>query len=143
MAKVTSFIARMEKQFGPDWIGSLTPEKIQKNSSRNIFKDIILGIIDYEAHGKYFLNDGKLIENLIIAARNELEVNTLYLNAVSFYAQYNPGYTEINAQISHLQALCYIYSIILERLNMVKFSGNIGYMVDVSGLLYQYRKHII
>lgn len=139
MAKV-NYIQNMIKQYGENWIVALKPEDIQRNAKR-IFKEMIKNQIDYQKEGNYFL-DAKLIDNLIIAARNELEVNTLYYNAVCLYFQYYPSEPNISAQITHLQSLCYIYRIIHDKLVTVKNSSNIGWLADTSGLLYNFRNHL-
>lgn len=135
-----NYIQNMEKQFGENWIVSLRPEDIQRSGKR-IFKEMVRGNIDYQQHGKYFL-DSKFLDNLIISARNELEVNTLLYNAVAFYKMYNMDVPNISVQLAHLQALCYIYNMILCRLTSVRNTANIGWLADLSGLLYNYRNHL-
>lgn len=140
MAGRQNYITNMIKQFGDNWIVALKPDDIQRSAKR-IFKEMVKGNFDYEQVGKYFL-DGKFLDNLIIAANNELEVNTLYLNAVMFYEQYYPSYPNIKTQEVHLNTLCHIYSTIGNRLQMVKQCGNIGPLVDISAFLFSYRTHL-
>ncbi len=130
----------MKDQYGENWIVNLRPDDIQRSSSR-IFKEMIKGVIDYEKVGMYFL-DGKILDNLIIAANNQLEINTLLYNAVTFYQSYYPSYPNIGPEIYHLQCLCYIYNLIHERLKMVKYYENIGYLADIASLLSTYRNHL-
>lgn len=139
MAK-TNYIQNMIRQYGENWIVALRPEDIQRSGKR-IFKEMVKNQIDYQSEGNYFL-DGKFLDNLIISATNELEINTLYFNAVSFYQQYNPNVPNISVQVTHLQVLCYIYSVIYNKLSTVKSTGNIGYLADTSALLYNYRNHL-
>lgn len=140
MANKNNYITNMIRQFGENWIVALKPEDIQRSGKR-IFKEIVKGQYDYEQTGKYFL-DGKFLDNLIIAASNELEINTLYYNAITFYMQYNPQIPNISVQQTHLQILCYIYNMIYTRLCTVKETGNIGCMHDISAFLYSYRNHL-
>ena len=135
-----NYIQNMEKQFGENWIASLRPEDIQRSGKR-IFKEMVRGNIDYQQHGKYFL-DSKFLDNLIISVRNELEVNTLLFNAVTFYKMYNMDAPNVSVQLTHLQSLCYIYNTILYRLTSVRNTGNIGWLADLSGLLYNHRNHL-
>ena len=139
MAKKCYFDS-MKDQYGDNWIVNMRPDDIQRSSGR-IFKEMIKGAIDYEKVGTYFL-DGKIVDNLIIAASNQLEVNTLLYNAVCFYQSYYPSYPNIGTEIYHLQCLCYIYNVIHEKLKMVKYSGNIGYLADTAALLNTYRNHL-
>lgn len=135
-----NYIEQMEKQYGEEWISALTPEQIQKNS-RRIVKEIARGNINYETSGKYF-SDLKFLENLIIAIDNELEINKLNYNACSFYFQYFPNTPNMGPHINHLSGVIYVYSNILERLQMIKMYGNIGCMVDLPGILFNYRNYL-
>ena len=136
----TNFIQNMMKQYGENWIVALKPDDIQRFGKR-IFKEMVKNQIDYQKEGNYFL-DGKFLDNLIISARNELEVNTLYCNALTFYMQYNTIEPMVSVKLTHLQSLCYIYKVILDKLNMVKNTSNIGWLADTSALLYNYRNHL-
>jgi hypothetical protein len=140
MGKPQSYIAMMVQRQGEDWLLMSTPENIQ-NSFKRIVKDIVRGIIDYEAHGKYFL-DPKFMENLIIAISNELEINTLNLNSCRFYYSNFPQTPNLATHVAHLESLDYIYRVILERLYLTRNNGNIGYMTDLSGILFNYRNHL-
>lgn len=140
MAKNNSYLDNMTKNYGDNWIVTVTPDNIQRSAKR-VFKDMVRGSIDYQKLGKYFL-DGKFIDNLIIACSNELEINTVYYNAMCFYIQYNPNIPNLNVHANHLGALCYIYQVILNKLNSVKSTGNIGFLADTSSLLYTYKNHL-
>jgi hypothetical protein len=130
----------MEDQYGENWTMAVKPEDIQR-SSRRIFKEMIRAQVDYERVGQYFL-DAKIMDNLIIAASNELEINTMLFNATTFFQLYNPNYPNLGSEISHLQALCYIYNVILEKLKGVKYYNNIGILADVAALLSTVRNHL-
>lgn len=140
MAKNNSYIQMMVNQNGDEWILALRPEDIQRSTKR-IVKDMVRGTIDYQNHGKFFL-DPKFMENLIIGVSNELEINTLNYNACQFYYQYFPQTPNIQPHIYHLERTCYIYNIILSRLNAVKMYGNVGYMTDISALLFNDRNNL-
>ena len=83
MGKPQSYIAMMVQRQGDDWIAMSSPDNIQQSGKR-IVKDMVRGIVDYETHGKYFL-DPKFMDNLLISISNELEINTLNLNACQYY----------------------------------------------------------
>ena len=136
----TSFIQQMINQRGQDWIVTMTPENIQKNAKR-IVRDIARGFIDYDKCGYIFL-DPKFTENLIIAIRNELEINTLNYNACTLYYQYYPATPNITVHIAHLEAVCRIYYTILQKLVIVKMTNNVGNLVDIPGLLFSDRNHL-
>lgn len=135
-----NYLQMMEKNYGEQWSVMQTPENIQRSAKR-IIKEIAKGQYDYEKQGTYFL-DMKFLENLIIGLTNELEINTLNLNACRFMYQYYPQTPNLGQHVLHLEALSRLFSIVLERLNYVKMTGNIGYMVDLPGLMYNDKKHL-
>lgn len=141
MAGRPNYITNMKKQFGDNWIVALKPDDIQRSGKR-IFKEMVRGFYDYQEVGPYFL-DAKFLDNLIIAAMNELEDNTLYYNAVSVYMQMYPMTPNISVKLNHLQSLCYIYNTIYTKLKGVKETGNIACLVDTSAMLYSYRNHLM
>ncbi|MBR6289472.1 MAG: hypothetical protein IKR19_09055 [Acholeplasmatales bacterium] len=138
--KYNCYIGNMVSQFGDDWAARVTPDAIQRSTKR-IVKEIAKGSIDYEEYGQQFM-EPKFIENLIIGITNELEINTMDLTACQFYYAHFPSVPNMGNHIQHLARVCYVYNVILERLNYVKITGNIGYMVDIPGLVFSDRKHI-
>ena len=141
MAKPTCYIQQMHQQYnGEEWINAMRPEDIQRNCKR-IIKDMAKGSINYEQFGYAFL-DSKFMDNLIIATTNELESNILNFNSCSFYFQYYPQTPNLSSHIYHLERTVYIYSVVLDRLNWVKSSNNIGYLSDIAGLLFNDKNHL-
>ena len=136
-----NYFQNMINQYGENWIVALRPDDIQRAGKR-IVREMVRGNIDYEKFGKYYL-DTKFLDNLIISCQNELEVNTLYYNALAFYRQYYPNTPNIVVQLNHLQSLGYIYNVIYNKLTNLKQTGNIGILADTSALLYNYRNHLI
>lgn len=142
----------VKQSMGDAWFVGLTPESIQKQSNR-IFKEMVKGYIDYEKYGNYFL-DGKLTDNLIICANNELEVNTLLYNSLVYYtkvsAYQDPNVMNViqsfgpmvGSEITHLEALCRIYKVLLDTLRAIKESYNIGYLANITTMLYSIKNHI-
>lgn len=134
-----NYITSMVNQWGDQWVVATTPEAIQKQTPRFV-KEMVLDKVNYETVGKYIL-DPKVLENMIIACNNELEINTLYMNAVAFYREWYPYYPNIGAALTHVRAMTYIYSTVLDRLMQVKYTGNIGYLSDIPIVLNPYRNH--
>lgn len=135
-----NYIQSMYDRFGDNWIVSTRPEDIQRSSKR-ILKDIVMGRVDYAAYGATFL-DLKFLENLIIGISNQLEINTLNYTACKFYFQYYPQTKNLGAHIFHLERLNNIYTTVIGRLNAVKMDGNIGWLTDISSVLYNDRNHL-
>ena len=135
-----NFITQQMQTFGDEWIVSIKPEEIQRQGKR-IVKEMIQGKINYEQVGKFFL-DSKFLNNLIVSVQNELEVNGLYLNAVSFYKQYYPMTPNISYHENHLVALCTIFNTIYQKLVLVRDTSDIGHLTDISGLLFNYKIHL-
>lgn len=138
--KQKSYIDKMINLFGENWIVATTSESIQRQG-RRIARDMAKGAIDYEKHGKYFL-DGKFLENLIISFSNEYEVALLHYNALTFYHNAYPDVPNVTSLIYHDQVECYIFSLLIQKLNMVKCTGNVGELYDIGGILSQYRNHL-
>ena len=135
-----NFITQQMQNYGDDWIVAIKPEEIQRQGKR-IVKEMVQGKMNYEQVGKYFL-DSKFMNNLIVSLQNELEVKGLYLNAVTFYKQYYPTVPNITYHENHLQAVYYICSTVLNKLIAVRDTQDIGYLTDISGLLFNYRNHL-
>lgn len=127
-------------QNGIYWLNFITPDLIQRNTKR-IVKEIVNNKYNYEQVGNYFL-DPKFLDNLIEGIKYELEINTLYYNAVSYYKNIDPGYPHLAIHVNQLSALCIVYNTILDRLYMVDSEKNIGYLSDLSALLNQYRNYL-
>lgn len=140
MAKY-NYIQNLVKQYGDNWIVNFSSTDIQNRVAPRVFKDMVRGYINYETVGKYFL-DSKLLENLIIACNNELEVNNLYAMSVEMFMQYYPQYPNISAHLNHLKCLVFIYNILNQKFQMVKETGNIGYFADISSILLGYKNHL-
>ena len=135
-----NFITQQMQNYGEDWIVGIKPEDIQRQGKR-IVKEMVHGKMNYEQVGKFFL-DSKFLNNLIVSLQNELEVNGLYLNAVSFYEQYYPTMPNIGYHKNHLNSLCYVYNVIYQKLIQVRDTQDIGYLTDISGLLFNFRNHL-
>lgn len=140
MGKPKCYIESMVKTFGDDWIVAMSPETLQRQG-RRIAKDMVRGSINYEVYGKYFL-DAKFLENLIIACSNEYEVVSLHYNAMIMYQQYYPFIPNIMAVINHDWCESYIFGTIIQRLNNLKYSGNLGELYDIAGVLAAYKNHL-
>lgn len=131
---------QIQQQQDGIWIDNINPDIIQRNAKR-IVKEIVNNKYNYEQIGHYFL-DLKFLDNLIEGIKYELEINTLYFNAVSYYKNICPGYPHLIIHLNHLSALCTVYQTVLDRLYMVEEYQNIGYLSDLSALLNQYRNYL-
>ncbi len=140
MAAKTNYFKQSIDKFGSEFISLVTPDQIQGQAKR-IVKELVKGDIELELYGQYFL-DLKFLENLIIGVSNELDDYSLYSAAVTFYRMHYPNIPNITIRENHLQALCYIYGVILSKLQAVKQTQNVGYLSDTSALLYNYRNHL-
>ena len=139
MAK-NSYIQMMIAQRGTEWLTMIRPEEIQ-NSTKRIVKDMVKGNIEYEKYGNVFL-DLKFMENLLIGVSNELESNTFNYNGCMMLYNAYPSTPNLAQHVNHLSRLVYIYSLIKNKLEMVKAYGSIGYLTDIPGLLYNDRNHL-
>ena len=140
MAKRKCYIESMIAKNGENWVALVPPDSIQKSTKR-IVKELAKGMISFDQYGKYFL-DNKFMENLLIGIHYELEINTLNYSGCYYYYQAFPQIPNMGSHILHLERVIYIYNVILDRLQLVKSTGNVGYMVDINGLLFNDRKHV-
>ena len=140
MAAKTNYFKQNIDRLGEDFIALTPPEQIQGQAKR-IVKELVKGDIELEKFGQYFL-DLKFLDNLIIGIKNELDEQSLYSVAVSEYRINHPDIPNIGYRENHLQVLCYIYSVVLAKLQAIKCDRNIGYLSDTSALLYNYRSHL-
>lgn len=135
-----SYISQMVAQRGTDWITTVRPDDIQ-NSTKRIVKDMVRGSIEYDKYGSVFL-DPKFLENLLIGVYNELESNTFNYNGCYMLYNSNPQIPNLAQHINHLDRLLYIYNTIKMRLEYVKTTGNVGYLTDISGMLFKDYNHL-
>lgn len=143
MAK-SNYFQDMENRYQGNeegWMNLITPQNIQKDAVKRIFKEMVNGAYDYEKCGQYFM-DSRFLENLIVAALSKSEYYTLLSNAVNVYRGYYPIYPNIGAHFTHIQNLCYIYNVLYNKLLEVRNTYNIAALVEISPLTYTYRNDI-
>jgi hypothetical protein len=141
MAKQNSYFTSMVAQRGPEWLMTLRPDEIQ-NATKKIVRDMAKGVVDYERFGSAFL-DPKFMENLLIGLSNELESNTFNYNGCSMLLAAYPQTPNLPQHVAHLSKVVYAYNLVRNKLLDVKASGNIGYLIDISGMLYNDRMHLV
>ena len=132
------FTSMIKKYPNGDFIFYLKPEQIQKVGKDRIFKEIIQGKIEYSLFGKYFL-DPKFMDNLLIAAQDELINNTYIRDALILYDSTYPGNQQVIGMRSRYEALAFIYKVLVDKFNAVKATGNVGYLSDTQYVLGAYR----
>ena len=140
MAAKNNFFKQNLDKYGDGFINIITPDQIQ-NQAKRIVKELIKGEIELEIYGQYFL-DLKFLDNFILGVTSEYDESSLYLAAVSLYRSTYPQTPNISLREYKLQCLCYIYGVILNKLQQVKQTQNIGSLVDISALLYNYKNQL-
>jgi len=128
------FTATLKKYPEGNFIALLKPEQIQRSAKERIFREMVRGQIDYTDFGAYF-QDSKFLENLLIAAQDELNNNTIICNALYLLDQKNPGNVDVFNLLNKYNTLCYIFNVLVNRLTGVKMEGNIGYLTDIQYIL--------
>jgi hypothetical protein len=134
------YFASMKRRYPdqPNFIIFLKPEQIQRSAKERIFREMIRGQIEYEEYGQYF-NDPKFLENLIIAASDELISNSTCRDALVFYDMNFPGNQSVITERAKKENLVYVYMYILNKLTDVKMTGNVGLLTDIQYVLSAYR----
>ena len=132
------FTAMNLKYKTSDFIFYLKPEQIQKSAKDRIFKEMVQGKIDYSIFGMYY-NDSKFLENLLIAAQDELINNSTIRDALAIYNASYPGNPSTINLLGRHEALSRVYSVLVDRLLSVKNTGNVGYLADIQYVLAAYK----
>lgn len=132
------FTAMNMKYKRSDFVFYLKPEQIQKSAKDRIFKEMIQGKIDYSIFGMYF-NDSKFLENLLIAAQDELINNSTIRDALGLYNMNYPGNQAAMNLYNRHDAYARIFSVITDKLVNVKNTGNVGYLADIQYVLAPYK----
>lgn len=139
--KKTCWIEEQIAQKGPEWLTFVNPETIQTIAKRRVFREMVNGFIDYEKFGIYF-QDPKFLENIIIAAREELQSNTVVASALTLMDNTYPGYPEVIKNRSKYERKVYVFEILYRHLMMVKDNYyNIGYLNDVAAILHPFNNY--
>ena len=135
-----NFFSNMKKKYDgvPNFVWYLKPEQIQKSAKDRIFREMIRGQISYDDNGQYF-QDSKFLENLIIAAQDELINNSTIRDALVYYDSSLPGNQNVITLRARYENLVYIYNVLYNKLMNVKMSGNVGCLIDIQNILGAYR----
>ena len=128
------FTSQIRRFQSDDFIMALKPEQIQRSAKERLFREMVLGQIDYTEFGKYFLFS-LFLSNLIIAADNELTNNTVVSQALELFDLTYPGRVEVIRNRARYQNLCIMYNVLLDRLNTVQLTGNVGALTDIQYVL--------
>ena len=124
-----------------DFIAKIKPEQIQKSAKERIFREMVQGKIDYTVYGKYFL-EPKFLENLIIAANDELLNKSVILKTLQFYDMNFPGDQLVVYNLTTHAGLVCVYQLLYNRLTILKSTGDIGCMVDIVHQLKDFKNII-
>lgn len=137
-----NYFSNMRNRYQNDnFIPMISPEQIQRAAKNRIFREMVKGQIDYETDGPYFL-DPKFLENMIIAASNELNNKRVIAAALRFYDMNFPGDVLVVHNLTINEGLSAVYNIIYIKLMTLKSTGDIGILVDIPHLTKNYRNII-
>lgn len=143
MGRINNYFDMMLDRFNgdQDFVLKITPEQIQRSAKQRIFREMVKGEIDYTKYGQFFINP-KFLENLIIAAQDELTNKTVISNALRFYDLSFPGSIDVIHNCNLYQNLAVIYNVLYSKLNSLKFCGDIGILIDIQYILKDYKKYM-
>ena len=117
-----------------DFIPFLKPEQIQRSAKERIFREMARGQIDYSQFGKYYL-DNKFLENMIVAANDELINTEIICRSLLLMDTMYPGDLNVTRVRTRQEVLRFIFNIIYTRLYNVKMTNDIGYLTDIQYVL--------
>lgn len=124
-----------------EFIHYLKPEHIQRSAKERIFREMVKGQIDYSQFGIYF-QDTKFLENLLVAAENELSNYTTVKMSLEFFDANFPGNSNVIFNLNKYSSLCVIFTVLYDKLYATKVSGNVGCLVDIQYILKDFNKYI-
>lgn len=137
----TCWIEEQVAQKGSEWLTRINPESIQTMAKRRIFREMVMGFIDYEKYGIYF-QDPKFLENVILAAREELQSNTVVMNALTLMDNTYPGQPEVIKNRTRYERRVYVFEVLYKYLQMVRTNYyNIGYLNDIASILRAFNNY--
>lgn len=136
---VKNYFTFMEERYNSqDFVHYLKPDQIQKYAKNRIFYEMFRGDIDYSKYGHYYI-DPKFLENIIVAAQDELINNTTIYNALVVYDNAYPGDQNVIKLRIRYNSLAYVYNVLVQKLVNVKVTGNIGFITDIQYVLASYK----
>lgn len=135
------FTSMIQKYNGNrDFILFLKPEQIQKSAKERIFREMVRGQIDYGQFGIYYQNN-KFLENLIVAANDELINAQIISNALLHYDTCFPGDLNVARIRTKQQILLICYDCIYSRLMQVKMTNDVGCLIEIQYVLHDQAKN--
>lgn len=135
----TNYFISTERRYQTNnFVVYLKPEQIQRSAKERLFKEMLRGQIDYSIYGRYFL-DPKFLENVLIAAQDELNNNAVILESLRFYDLNYPGISDVVKLIGRHTSLVQIFSVLCGKLESIRVTGDIGVLVDTAYILKPYR----
>jgi len=124
---------------GQDFIDHKTVQDLQRDAKKRIFKDLAYGNVSFEKYGCYFM-DVRFMEQLIIAADEELRNHNIYCNALSLLDFTYPGEQYVIALKTKEARLVSAYAILQNSLRAVRDSGyNISALTCLASALGPYK----
>lgn len=144
MGKINNYFDMMLNRYDGDrdFIVKITPEQIQRYAKQRIFREMVRGEIDYTVYGNYFLNP-KFLENLIIAAQDELRNKSTIADALRYYDFNFPGNIDVIHNCNLHLNLVVIYDHLYQKLTTLKFGGDIGVLIDIQYVMKDYQKYMV
>ena len=109
------------KDHDENFINTRSPQDLQRDARKRIFKDMIFGNIDYETFGSYFTNPN-FIDALITVANVEAQKHSVTASALGAYSNATCDPVAYTLFIQH-QNVAQVLSFIRYDLEAVKNNG--------------------
>ena len=143
MAKTkTSYFDMMVQKEGEDFLDRKTADELVRDAKRRIFKDMAYGNIDYEKHGRYFM-EPRFLDQLLCVAEDEANNHQKYWQALVMLDSTCPGDLRTVTLCSKENRLATVYGIIYTHLKCVKDMGyNISVLPNMTSQIYQFAQDL-
>ena len=128
------------EKFGPEFISNIRADEAQKGAIR-LFRDIARGNINIPTEGQYFL-DGQFLENCIVAATSKYVYFSILFEGLEALARTDStrsSDTNYLAVYRNTKNSMAAYGCILNTLNNIKATGDLGFLYTLVNQLNPYR----
>lgn len=138
-----SYFDQAVRDLGENFLSFKDVTTIQRDAKKRIFKDMAFGNINYEKYGIYFM-DPRFIDNLIIAAEDEMTNHMYKAQSLYMFDMANPGIQKVIALQAFEARLWSAFTIIWQHMSYIKNTNysDISQLPNLTFAISQYAQDI-
>ena len=146
--KANNYFSINIQKYGENFIAQKSPQDIQRDAKKKIFKDMVFGNIDYDTYGQYF-TDANFLDNLITVAMIERAVHEVTGKALYDYSLNYNGNPEVPSDYIALatqksvqhQHTSFVLGTLLGAFLTIKNTGmNISCLPSITTAVYPFKR---